>query len=70
MCYKIDSHDSLFISTSSDENQIEITLPEPKPGKKWHLVCDTSQEDSFCHTKIKEDKFYQNPHSILIFEEK
>ena len=70
MCYKIDSQDSLFISTSSDENSIDVVLPEPKPGKKWHLVCDTSQEDSFCYVKMKENKFLQSPHSIMIFEER
>ena len=70
LSYKINSPNSLFISTSSDDSQINVKIPEAKNGKKWHLVCDTSNENSFEEKEIKGDVFFQKPHSLIILEEK
>ena len=72
--YKItglDENNSLFISTSSSQEQTNITLPKAQEGKNWYLVCDTSRENSFVEGDEKIDYNYvQNPHSLLIFEER
>ena len=72
MCFKISDGSDIFISTSSDEHYIDVKLPNPKQGKTWHLVCDTSREKSFVEheEKIPSNNYIQAPHSLLIFEER
>ncbi len=71
ICYKIKDGSHLFFSTSSDENRINVILPQAQEGKKWYLVCDTSRKHSFIEGDEKIDYNYiQNPHSLLIFEER
>lgn len=72
MCFKVTNGKNIFISTSSDENYIDVKLPKPKDGKVWQLVCDTSREKSFVENeeKIPSNNYVQAPHSLIIFEEK
>ena len=71
ICYKIKDGNHLFFSTSSDNSHIDVILPKAQEGKNWYLVCDTSRENSFVEGDEKIDYNYvQNPHSLLIFEER
>lgn len=71
ICYKITDGSDLFFSSSSDEHQIDVKLPQAQEGKSWYLVCDTSREQSFIDHDEKIDYNYvQAPHSLLIFQQR
>ncbi|MBE7708877.1 MAG: hypothetical protein E7Z93_00345 [Cyanobacteria bacterium SIG32] len=72
LSYKIEDKNSLFISSSSNDNLVGIKLPQNQNGKKWNLVCDTSLKNSFFdkNVPIENDYYLQNAHSIIILEER
>ena len=71
ICYKITDGSDLFFSSSSDNNHINVILPKAQEGKNWYLVCDTSREKSFVEGDERIDNNYiQNPHSLLIFQQR
>ncbi len=67
--FNTENKGDLYIASSSCENETTITLPEPKIGKKWYLVCDTSKTHPFKQKNV-DDSYVQSAHSLLIFEEK
>ncbi len=71
ICYKITDGSDLFFSSSSDEHNIDVKLPQAKEGKSWYLVCDTSFEHPFVENDERiESNYYQSPHSLVIFQQR
>lgn len=71
ICFKVNGlKNNFYIALSTDEHEIEVTLPKNDKGK-WHLIADTM--DDFINLrgkKINSEIYKLKPYAACIFKEK